>query len=113
MVEHEPSVERPEVHLGCHHVFYYKKGEHENAKIVGKEKSTKLIAYLNANQQYPSACHIHNVDFPKYFRWDKTGRQWKPRAKYKVCNTSSPQYDFSNVRERVVGRMYNISTREG
>ena len=55
MVEHEPSVERLEVHLEGHHVVQYKEGEHENAKIVGKEKSTKLIAYFTANQQYPNA----------------------------------------------------------
>ena len=102
-----------EVHLEGLHVVYYKEGEHENAKIVGKEKSTKLIAYFTANQKYPNACHVHYVDFPKYFRWDKTVKQWKPRAKYKVRNTSPPQYDFPNVQERLVGRMYNISPREG
>ena len=75
MVEHETSFERLEVYLEGHHVVNYKEGEHENAKIVGKEKSTKLIVYFTANQKYPNACHIHYVDFPKYFRWDKTGRQ--------------------------------------
>ncbi len=52
MVEHEPSVERLEFHLEVHHIVYYKEGEHENAKTVGKKKSTKLIAYFFANQQY-------------------------------------------------------------
>ena len=65
MVEHEPSLERLEVYLEGRYIVYYKKGEHENAKIVEKEKSTKLIAYFTANQQYPNVCHIHYVDFPK------------------------------------------------
>ena len=113
MVKHEPSVERLEVHLEGHHIVYYKEGEHENAKTVGKEKSTKLIAYFSANQKYPNAGHFCYVDFPKYFLWDKSGRLWKPRAKYKVCNITHHWYDFSNARERVVGRVYNISPREG
>ncbi len=112
MVEHEPSIERFEVHLEGQHIVYCKEGEHENAKTVDKEKSTKLIAYFFANQQYPNAQYIHYIDFSKYFHWDKAGRWWKPRAKYKVSNTSPPPYDFSNARERVVGRMYNINPRE-
>ena len=112
-MENKPSVERLEVHLEGHYIVYYKDGEHENAKTVGREKSTKLIAYFSANQQYPNARHIHYVDFPKYFRWDKTGRSWKPRFKYKVLYSSLPQHEFSNALERVVGRIYNISPREG
>ncbi len=80
---------------------------------MGKEKSTKLIAYFSANQQYPNARHIYYFDFPKYSRWDKAGWLWKPRAKYKVKSSSPPRYDFSSAREHDVGRMYNISPREG
>ena len=113
MVEHEPFVERLEVNLEGHHIVYYKEGEHENAKTVGKEKSTKLLAYFSANRKYPNARQIKYVDFTKYFRWDKTRILWKPRAKYKFRNTTPPQYDFSNARERVVGMMDNISPQEG
>ena len=83
MVENEPSVDRIEVHLECNHIFYYKERAHENAKTVWKEKPTKLIACFSANGQYLNARHIHYVDFPKCFLWDKIGRLWKPRAKYK------------------------------
>ena len=55
MVEHEPSVERLEVHIAGRYVVYYKEKEDGNAKIVAKEKSTKLIAYFATNQQYPNA----------------------------------------------------------
>ena len=73
----------------------------------------KLIAYWTANRQYPNACHTYCVDFPKYFLWDKTGRLWKPRAKYKSHNTSPPQYDSPKLQYSAVGRIYNISSREG
>ena len=89
------------------------RGEHEKAKNVGKEKSTKLIAYFTAIQQCPNACHIHYVDFPKYFRWYKAVRLWKQRSKHKLCSTLTPQYDFSEVQERVVRSMYNIIPHEG
>ena len=71
MGEHESSVDRLEVHLEDHHNVYYKEGENENAKTLGKEKSTKLIAYIAANQKYKHAKPILYVDFPKYFTWDK------------------------------------------
>ena len=87
--------------------------EHENAKTVRKENSTKLLACFCANRQYPNARHIHYTDFPKYFRWDKGRRLCKSRTMYKARNISRPQYDFSNTRERVISRMYNISPREG
>ena len=113
MVEHEPSVERLEVHLEGHHVVYFEEGDHENAKNTGKEKTTKLLGYFDANRQYSNARHIRYVNFPKYFRWHSTDRKWKPRAKYKLRNTSPTEYDFTTVREGVVGRMYSISPREG
>ena len=70
-MEHEPTVERIEVRLEGHHVVYYKEVVHENAKTMGKEKSTKILAYFSANQQYQNAIHMFYLDFLKYFRWDK------------------------------------------
>lgn len=58
MVEHEPSVERSEVHLDGPHTVYYKEGDHETAKIVGNEKSAKFIASLSANQKFKEANNI-------------------------------------------------------
>ena len=113
MVEHEPSVERLAVHLEVHHTVYYNEGEHEDEKILGKEKSTKLIAYLVANRKYKNAKSFLYVDFPKYFTWDKAKRIWKPRSIYKVRSKSEENYDFSTFRTSVVGRIYNISPREG
>ena len=64
-MEHEPTVERLEVHLEGHHIVHYEEGEYENAKTMGKERSTKLLAYFSAIQQYQNARHIFTVDFPK------------------------------------------------
>ena len=89
----EPTVERLEVHLEGHHIVYYKEG-HENAKTIGKERSTKPLAYFSANEQYQNALQIFCVDFPKYIRWDKAARAWKPRAKYEIRNSPPQQYDF-------------------
>ena len=43
MVEHEPSIERLEVHLEDHHIVYYKEGEHENAKPWVKRNRRNLL----------------------------------------------------------------------
>ena len=64
VVEHGLSVERLEFHLNFHHTVYYKEGEHENAKTLGKEKPTKLVAYFAANHKYKNAKCILYVDFP-------------------------------------------------
>ena len=58
MVEHKASVERLEVHLEGHNAVYYKEGEHENAKTLGKEKSSKIVPYFAANQKYKNAKNI-------------------------------------------------------
>ena len=112
IVENESSVDRIEINLECNHIFYYKECALENEKTMWKEKSTKLLACFFATGQYPNARHIHYVDFPKYFLWDKIGRLWKPRAKYKVQKTTPPRFDFSNALERVAARMYNMRPRE-
>ncbi len=67
MVEHEPAVERLEVHFQRHHVVYYEEGEYGDAIAMGTEKSTKLIVYFSANLQYTNARHMCYFDFPMYF----------------------------------------------
>ena len=113
MVEHQPTVERLEVHLEGRHTVYFGEGEHQKAKETGKDKLIKLMAWFHANEQFPSTRHISYADFPKYFRWDKVRRNWVPRAKYKMRGSGSAKYDFSVALDQVVGRMYNISPREG
>ena len=71
------------------------------------------MAWFNANSNYPSASHIRYVDFPKYFTWNKTNRSWHPRVQYKVSHYSTTAYEFSRPPQKVVGRMYNASPREG
>ena len=46
IVEHEPSVERLEFHLEGQHIVYYKKGEHENAIIVGERAINEIYCIL-------------------------------------------------------------------
>ena len=113
MVELEPSVERLEIHLEGHHSVYYKECEHENANGLRKEQSTKLTAYFSANQKYKKTKRILCAAFPKYFTWDKAKGIRKPRTKYEVRSKSSENYEFSTCRANVVGRMYDISPREG
>ena len=43
ILEHEPSVERLEVHLEGHHTVYYKEGEHESAKKSEKKSLRSLL----------------------------------------------------------------------
>ncbi len=113
MVEQEPTIERLEIHLEGHHSVYFKEGEYDKAKMMGKEKTTKLLGYFNANREYGNALDIRYVDFPKYFTWKKGESKWQPRKKYEVGGKKSGIYDFSVPRTRVVSRMYNISPREG
>lgn len=111
--EHEPTVERLEVHLGGHHIVYFQEGEHEKPKAAGSQKSTELLAWFSEDQKFPNARHIRYIGFPKYFRWDKGLKAWKPRAKFEVLGASPKQYDFTRAPEKVLRRIYNISPREG
>ena len=113
MVEHHPSVERLEVHLEGKQTVYFEKGNESAAAMKSKTKSTKLIAWFEANQKFKNANHIRYIEFPKYFTWNKADQSWKPRAKYKLKNSEVVGYDFSCAPHSVVGRMYNISPREG
>ena len=113
MTEHKPPVERLEVHLEGRHIIYFQEGEHYKAADTGKAKSTNLMDWFHANEMFSNARHIYHVDFPKYFRWNKGSRTWTPRAKYKIPGSKPARYDFTMAREQVVGRMYNISPREG
>ena len=113
IVEHDPSVVRLEVHLEGEHIVYFNEGEENEAMRRSEEKRTKLMAWFNANSNYPSASHIRYVDFPKYFTWNKSNRSWHPRVQYKVSHSSTTAYEFSRPPQKVVGRMYNASPREG
>ena len=77
-----------------------------------KEKSTKLIAHFSAIQKDQSARNILYVRFRNYLMWDKAKREWKPRKIYSVGGKASENYDSSKPLTSVVGRMYNIISRE-
>ena len=112
-MEDEPTVERLEVHLEGNHIVYYKEGEHENEETVGKETSMKLLAYFELFS-FIETLDIYSMSiFQSIFCWDKAARAWKPRAMYKIRNSSLQQYEFSIPQERVVEKMYSISPRKG
>ncbi len=112
MVEHQPPVERLEVHIEGHHIIYFQECEHNKAVDTGKANSTKLMTWLQANESFSNARNIPYVDFPKYFRWNKGSITCVPRAKYKIQGSKPTRYDFTMVREQVVGKIYNIRPRE-
>ena len=112
MVGHETSVERLEVHLKGHHTVFCKEGEHENARTLGREKSTKLIASFAANHKFKNAKSILYVEYPKYLTWEKAKMIWRPRAKSNVRSKSSENYEFSTCSTSVIGSMYDICPRE-
>lgn len=113
IVEHNPTVERLEVHLEGRHTVYFEQGLEKTAAERGSEKATKLMAWFAANEQYANAKHIRYIDYPKYFVWNVKNRQWSPRSKFRVKGSKPVMYDFARAPDKVVGRMYNVSPREG
>ncbi len=114
MVEHHPPVERLEVHLEDHHTIYFEAGNEHQAALKGEEKPKKLMGWFKANTNFPSPRHIRYTNFPTFFRWNKTDRKWDPRAKYRIKKSHPTRYDFTlHDVQHVVGRMYNISPKEG
>ncbi len=113
MFKHYPTVERLELHLEGNHKVYCEKGNEAAAVRNSESKLTKLLGWFAANDRFVNARFIPYTDFPKYFTWNKTDRMWKPRAKYKAKNSGKEIYDFTLPPHGVVGRMYNISPREG
>ena len=78
-----------------------------------KRKINEIDCIFFANQKYQSATNLLYDRFPKYFTKDKAKREWKPRKIYRVGGLASEDYDFSKPLTGVVGRAYNISSREG
>ncbi len=73
-----------------------------------------IQGWFKANTNFSSARHIRYTNFPTFFRWNKTDRKWDPRAKYRIKVSHPTRYDFTlHDVQHVVGRMYNISPKEG
>ena len=49
------------------------------------------------NQKFPSARAISYLEFPKYFVWDKTKREWKRRVKGHGTMTGRVYLKISNM----------------
>ena len=49
--------------------------------VLSVDKQSTLTGWFLANQKFPSARAISYLDFPEYFVWDKTKREWNPRVK--------------------------------
>ena len=49
--------------------------------VLSVDKHSTLTGWFLANQGFQSARAISYLDFPEYFVWVKTKREWKPRVK--------------------------------
>ena len=117
-MDNKPPVVRLEVHTEGQHQVYFREGGEEAAAL--REDGTKLLAWFEANKHFPGAKHLRYWEFPRYFVWKIGPRAFHPRAKLRVRGTPGPssgaapvEYSFSGEGEKVIGRLYNVSPREG
>ena len=68
-----PHVMRLALHLGNQQSVVFRE--------LSVEKHSTLTGWFLANQKFPSARAISYLEFPEYFVWDKTKREWKQRMK--------------------------------
>ena len=56
--------------------------DHSDMKnILSVEKYSTLTGSFVANRKFPSARSYSYLDFPEFFVWDKSKREWKHRLK--------------------------------
>jgi hypothetical protein len=102
MHDQVPAVVRLQVHLEGHHMVTFNPNDNiENVIQRGAQGKTTLTAYFEANANTGSLgveARKHTYqEFPQYFTWDDTGKQWNLRK----------QKGFS------LGRMYFIKPTAG
>ena len=102
MHDQVPAVVRLQVHLEGHHMVMFNPDDNiENVIQRGAQGKTTLTAYFEANANTGllgvEACKHTYQEFPQYFTWDDTGKQWNLRK----------QKGFS------LGRMYFIKPTAG
>ena len=73
-VEHQPTVERLEVHLEWRCTVCFGQGEHQKAKETGKDKPTKLKAWFYAKKQFPKCSTYIKYQFPEVVQMEQ-GKQ--------------------------------------
>lgn len=82
-----------------------------------------ITEWIEPNEKWLGASHIKNLDFPQLFPWINSTKIWTSRTKLKIrpfpstvihqSLSQSEEYDFYEKGEKIVGRIYTASPREG
>ena len=89
-----------------------KKVSMKTLKLLGKRNRRNLLHTLLLIRSTQTLATFTTLIFRRTFVGTRQGDSGNRELSTKYA-IPHPQYDFSKVQERVVGRMYNISPREG
>lgn len=90
-------VERLELHLESEQMVFFNNTADDNTLKESMAKNTKLMAYFNFFNEYPTAPKYKYVEMPKFCTWQRKDRRW-----------SWPRKGHYNT----IGRMYSINPKE-
>lgn len=95
----EPSVERLNYHLeGEHTVLYEENQSIDDVIDKAKAKTTKFLAWMEANKKYPEARSLTYSQFPTKFVWKEADQEWAPRKR--GISIGRVYYDLPSSGER-------------
>ena len=90
----EPSVTALPVHLENGQRVYFKEGEEVN-RAEGPPPQTPLTEFFNYNETHPDeVCKPTYADFPRYYVWDGTKKEWKKRKRSMSFQTIGRSYSI-------------------
>ena len=99
MHDEYPSITRLAVHLPDQQIVYFKAGDNLE-KLERKKTETTLTAWFKINKigEDVNALNILYPDFPKYYTWNNSKKQWAKRK---------------NNESLTICRVYMSNPREG
>lgn len=75
-----PFVERLPVHTeNNHNVTFEETEDLEEVKKRAKRSTTPLLQWFESNKEHPEFSHLTYIEYPQFFRWDKSTKKWIKR----------------------------------
>lgn len=93
-----PNIYRLPVHLENHQQVIFNVNQ-DIQRILDNNRQTKLTAWFISNSNDPQGRNLLYAEYPEFYVYDKSTKLWRRRDRF--------------IRLGTIGRIYNVSPREG
>lgn len=109
LYDHYPNVIRLPIHLENEEHLVFNENDEIEKILKTKKPKTKFTEWFTSNKKHPEFKHLTYFEYPKFFSWNNSKKEWVKRTRNISINSSNNNSNKMN--KDIVCRVYQIDPK--